>query len=135
MEFIKKHPCITVSAFGVLINILTVLNEELALKGARLVGIAIFGFVELLCSFGFVAILLVALLFTFNLAAMSAVINDKLDAGIIFALPFGGFGAIIGLLQNPNYFNKNAVKIIFSVQLWFIIWLAVSLIMWSLRYF
>lgn len=130
MEFIKKHPCSTVSAFGVLINILTVLNEELA----RLVWIAILGFVELLFSFGFVAILLVALLFTFNLAAMSAVINDKLDAGIFFALPFGGFGAIIGLLHNPNYFNKTAVKIIFTIQLWFVIWLVVSFILDWLSY-
>lgn len=131
MDFIKKHPCIAVSIFGISIIILTILNEELALKGERLAWMAIWGFLE----FGGIYILYLPLLVAFNLAAMSAVKNDKLDAGVIFALPFGGFGAIIGLIHNPNYFNANAVKVIFTVQLWFVIWLFVSFILSVLRYF
>lgn len=135
MDFIKKYPCILISIIGLLINILTILNEEFAHTGARVMWTAIFGFLDLFIDFWFVAILLVALLFAFNIAAAIAVAKDKLDAGVIFSIPFGGFGGIIGLLCNKNYYNKNAVKSIFTIQLWFVIWLVVSFIMWNLRYF
>lgn len=135
MDFIKKHPSVVTSIVGISVIILTFFNEELVNRGSRLVWIAILGFVDLCAVNVGLGILLVALLVAFNAAAKNAVANDKLDAGVIFALPFGGFGAIIGLLQNPNYFNKTAVKIIFSVQLWFVIWLFVSFMLDMSRFF
>lgn len=56
-------------------------------------------------------------------------------AGVILSLPFGGLGAMIGLLFNPSYEKEKTVKVIFSVQLWILIWAVVSFMLFGLGYY
>lgn len=114
-NFIKKHLCWAVAAVGILAILLDFFSEQFAAYGFVLI-------VLIVLFFGIVGIFVLI----FNIAAFAAVVNDKPTAGVILSLPFGGLGAMIGLLSNPSYEKEKAVKVIFSVQLWILIWAAVS---------
>ena len=120
MAFIKKHPCIAVSIVGLFAILLDLLIEQFAELG----GAMCFIFLFLISFFPLLGIFVLI----FNIIAMIAVLKDKPAAGVILSLPFGGLGAAIGLLFNPSYEYKIAVKIIFSIQLWLVIWVFASLI-------
>lgn len=120
MDFIEKHPCIAISIVGILAIILSFFIEQLAAYG-----LVVFIFFRL------AGVILVGI----NIAAMLLVGKDKPVAGIILSLPFGGLGAVIGLLFNPSYEYENAVKIIFSIQLWLVIWAFASFILYALNYY
>ncbi|MDE7304205.1 MAG: hypothetical protein K2N60_12910 [Oscillospiraceae bacterium] len=115
MDFIEKHPSFIVAIFGIAAILLSVLCPEFAALGANLF---FFGAIALYYAGIFVLI--------FNIAAMIAFLKDKPAAGVILSLPFGGLGAVIGLLFNPSYEYEIAVKIIFSIQLWLGIWAVAS---------
>lgn len=120
MAFLKKHPCIAVSIVGLFAILLDLLIEQFAELG----GVLCFIFLFLISFFPLLGIFVLI----FNIAAMIAVLKDKPAAGVILSLPFGGLGAVIGLLFNPSYKYKIAVKTIFSIQLWLVIWVFASLI-------
>ena len=120
MAFIKKHPCIAVSIVGLFAILLDFLIEQFAEFGGALCFIFLF-FISFFPLLGIFVLI-------FNIAAMLAVANNKIVAGVILSLPFGGLGAVIGLLFNPSYEYKIAVKTIFSIQLWLVIWVFASLI-------
>lgn len=114
-NFIKKHPCWTVAAVGVMAIFLSFFSEQFAAYGIALI-------LLIVLFFGIVGIFVLI----FNIAAFAAVVNDKPTAGVLFSLPFSGLGAMIGLLFNPSYEKEKTVKVIFSIQLWILIWAAVS---------
>lgn len=120
LAFIKKHPCIAISIVGLFAILLDFLIEQFAELGGAM------GFI-LLFFISFFPLLGIFVLI-FNIAAMIAVLKGKPAAGVILSLPFGGLGAVIGLLFNPSYEYKIAVKTIFSIQLWLVIWVVASLI-------
>ncbi|MDE7278267.1 MAG: hypothetical protein K2N26_00855 [Oscillospiraceae bacterium] len=124
MDFIKKHPCWTVAIIGILAILLDFLSEQFAALG-------LFVAVWLLVA----AVIAGVVLIIINMAAMLLVANDKPAAGVILSLPFGGLGAVIGTLFNPSYKYENAVKIIFSMQLWVLIWALVSFMLETVGYY
>ena len=124
LDFIKKHPCWAATAVGFSAILLSFVSEQFAAYGLA----AVFFFIIV---FRFAGIILIGI----NIAAMLLVANDKSAAGIILTLPFGGLGAVIGLLFNPSYKYEIAVKIIFSIQLWTVIWAFVSLILFEINYY
>ena len=120
MDFIEKHPCIAISIVGILLILLSFFIEQLAAYGL---------FVFLLLYLAGVILVVI------NIAAMLLVANDMSAAGVILSLLFGGLGAMIGLLFNPSYDKEKAVKIIFSIQLWLVIWALASAILYALNYY
>lgn len=124
MDFIKKHPCIAISIVGFLAILLNFCSEQFAAYGLGL----IFFFI---LALRFAGVILVGV----NIAAMLSVANDKSVAGIILSLPFGGLGAVIGLLFNPSCKYETGIKIIFSIQLWLVIWAFASFILYALNYY
>lgn len=124
MDFIKKHPCWTVAAVGILAILLDFFSEQFAAYGFVLM-------LFVIMFFGIVGIFVLI----FNIAAFVAAVNDKPTAGVILSLPFGGLGAMIGLLFNPSYEKEKTVKVIFSVQLWILIWAVVSFMLFGLGYY
>ncbi|MDE6747439.1 MAG: hypothetical protein K2J72_12520 [Oscillospiraceae bacterium] len=120
MDFIGKHPCVAISIVGILLILLSFFIGQLAAYG--------FALFFLLYLAGIVLVVI-------NIAAMLLVTYDKPAAGVILSLPFGGLGAMIGLLFNPSYDKEKAVKIIFSIQLWIVIWALASFILFALDYY
>ena len=125
MDFIKKHPCISVSIVGLLAIILDFFSQPIAGSGFLIM------FIILTVGFALIGIFLIGI----NITSMILVLSDKSAAGVILSLPIGGFGAMVGLLFNPSYKCKKAIKVIFSVQLWFVIWVLFSYILFSLDYY
>ncbi|MBD5140318.1 MAG: hypothetical protein HDT25_02720 [Ruminococcus sp.] len=125
MNFIKKHPSFIVAILGIAAILLSVLMPWFSGYGFILFYL-IYG---LLTYFRFTSVLLIGL----NVAAMIAVLKNKSAAGVITSFLSGGFGAIIGTLFNQSYECKKAVKVIFSIQMWILIWAYVSfmLIEWG----
>lgn len=124
MEFIKKHPCWAVAVVGILAVLFDFFSEQFAAYGFVLM-------LFVMMFFGIVGIFVLI----FNIAAFVAAVNDKLAAGVILSLPFGGLGAMIGLLFNPSYEKEKTVKVIFSVQLWLVIWAVVSFMLFGFGYY
>lgn len=120
MDFIQKYPCWTTAILGILLILLSFFIEQLAAYG-----LVVFLFLYL------AGVILVVI----NIAAMLLVGKDKPAAGVILSLPFGGLGAMIGLLFNPSYEYETAVKIIFSIQLWLVIWAFASFMLYELNYY
>ena len=81
------------------------------------------------------AVLAGVVLIGINIASMLLVAKDKPIAGVLLSLPLGGLGAVIGTLFNPSYKYETAVKVIFSVQLWVIIWAIFSFILFNFDYY
>lgn len=124
MDFIQKHPCRTTAILGTLAILLSFFIEQLAAYG---LGVFLF----FLLVVRLVGVILVGI----NIAAMLLVTNDKPVAGVILSLPFGGLGAVIGLMFNQSCEYETAVKIIFSIQLWVLIWGFVSFMLYTLNYY
>lgn len=124
MDFIKKHPCIAVSIVGFLAILLNFFSEQFAAYG---LGLILF----FILALRFAGVILVGV----NIAAMLSIANDKSAAGVILSLPLGGLGAMIGLLFNSSYEKETAVKVIFSVQLWVIIWAIFSFVLFNFDYY
>lgn len=124
MDFIKKYPCRTAAIVGAAVIIFSFVNEQFAAYGFALSFLIII-------AFRFVGIVLVGI----NIAALFLVANDKPAVGVLLSLPFGGLGAVIGLQFNPSYEYEIAVKIIFSIQLWIVIWAFASFILYALNYY
>ncbi|MDE6594415.1 MAG: hypothetical protein K2K44_00210 [Oscillospiraceae bacterium] len=124
LDFIKKHPCIAVSIVGFFAILLDFLSGQFAAYG----WVLFFLFLIALHLLGIFVLI-------FNIAAMIAVSNDKPVAGVIFSLLLGGFGAFIATLFNPSYEKEKAVKVIFSIQLWLVIWAVVSFMLFELGYY
>lgn len=124
MDFIKKHPYIAVSIVGFLTVLLDLASGWFAALGL-LTAIWLFA----------AAVLAGVVLIGINIASMILVANDKPIAGVLLSLPLGGLGAVIGLAFNPSYEKETAVKVIFSVQLWVIIWAVFSFILFNFGYY
>ncbi len=124
MDFIKKHPCMAVSIVGFLAILLNFFSEQFAALG-------------LLAAIWLIAAAVLAgvVLIGINIASMLLVAKDKPIAGVLLSLPLGGLGAVIGTLFNPSYKYETAVKVIFSVQLWVIIWAIFSFILFNFDYY
>lgn len=120
MDFIEKHPCIAISIVGILLILLSFFIGQLAAYGFALF---------------FLLYLAGVILAVINIAAMLLVGKDKPAAGVILSLPFGGLGAVIGLLFNPSYEYETGIKIIFSIQLWLVIWAFASFMLYELNYY
>lgn len=120
MDFIEKHPCIAISIVGILLILLSFFIRQLAAYGFALF---------------FLLYLAGVILAVINIVAMLLVGKDKPAAGVILSLPFGGLGAVIGLLFNPSYKYETGIKIIFSIQLWLVIWAFASFMLYELNYY
>lgn len=124
MDLIKKHPCWAVAVVGIMAILLDFFIGQFAAYGwVSMLFIMLF--------FGIVGIFVLI----FNIAAMIAVSNDKPVAGVIFSLLLGGLGAFIATLFNPSYEKEKTVKVIFSIQLWLVIWAVVSFMLFELGYY
>lgn len=115
MDFFERHPSFITAIVGIGCIFISFVSEWFAALGFN---VFFFGILAL----RFAGIFVIA----FNIAAMITVAKDKPAAGLLFSLPFGGLGAVIGTLFNPSYEYENAVKVIFSIQLWLCIWAVVS---------
>lgn len=124
MDFIKKHPCWAVAVVGILAVLLNFLSEQFTALGLIVA-------VWLLAASVFAGVVLIII----NITAMLLVTKDKPAAGVLFSLPFGGLGAVIGTLFNPSYKYETVVKVIFSVQLWILIWAFVSFMLENMGYY
>lgn len=124
MGFIKKHPCWAVAVVGIMAVLLDFLSEQFTALGLIVA-------VWLLAASVFAGVVLIII----NITAMLLVTKDKPAAGVLFSLPFGGLGAVIGTLFNPSYKYETVVKVIFSVQLWILIWAFVSFMLENMGYY
>ncbi|MCM1330015.1 MAG: hypothetical protein NC253_11300 [Ruminococcus sp.] len=124
MDFIKNHPSIAVSIVGFLAVLLDLVSGSFAALGLM----------TAVCLFA-VALWAGILLIGINIASMILVANDKPIAGVLLSLPLGGLGALIGLTFNPSYEKETAVKVIFSVQFWVIVWAVFSFILFNFDYY
>ena len=117
----KKPPYLTINIIGLLLVTACFFSYELTLLGAGLA----FSIAMFVWGIGLLVFLVI------NLAAFFAVINNKLTLGILFSLPFGSPGALIAMKRaNDSYKAGWAIKCISIIHIWFIIWAAVSFLLW-----
>ena len=104
-----------------------------------------------------IVILFALILLTLNISAFICIKKDKNIAGIVLSILLGfvgivieslmahsfaylvvGFfavGSFIGTLVNRDFKYVKAIKVIFNIQLWIYIWIAVSYLLFYFEYF
>ena len=126
-DFVKKHPYIIINVLGFLITLACFFSETLAGFGFILIFIIV-----LFSAFG----ICLLILFAINIAAFLAVAYDKSVLGILLSLPFGSLGAFIAMKTcNISHKSDKAIKIIFNIHIWIVVWIAVSFLLYLLGYY
>lgn len=68
----------------------------------------------------------IILITIFNIAAFIVIVGKLSDdnpyAGLIFAILYGHWGALVGTLFNRDYKYAKAVRIIFNIHIWLCVW-------------
>ena len=70
-----------------------------------------------------------------NVVAYNAIKSNK-RAGIISVILGGIIGAFVAIrIENPDYYAKNVITVIFRILLWFIIYVLVSFSLYYFEYY
>lgn len=116
-----KQPYLTINIIGLLLAVMCFFSEQLAEYGFWLVFAAV-----MYSALGVCLLILLAI----NICAFYAVKNDKSVLGVLLSLPFGSPGAFIAVNTcNTGYKRDKAIKIIFNIHVWIVVWIAVSFLL------
>lgn len=120
IDKIKSHPCIAI------INILGFLIALRCISIWYIIGYSCTEIITIIYYFspiGFAAVLITG--FLVNVAAFIMVKKDSPFDIIVLSVLFGSLGAFIGILFNHEYKYTKAVKIIFNIQAWIFVCIAI----------
>lgn len=122
--FIKDHTYAAVNSAGAVLMLLTIFFEELAVFGILAVILAA------ICS-SILPVLLIILLII-NVAAFFTVDNFKTAPGIILTVIGGSIGAMLAVRDTGEDFPaRKAVRIIFLIKVWLVLWLAEGFLLYE----
>ena len=116
VDYIKAHP---INAFGIIIAVLCFYCRYSIGYFCTSIITNIYYFSPI----GFAAVLIIG--FLANAAAFIMVKKDSPSDIIVLSVLFGSLGAFIGILFNREYKYTKAVKIIFNIQVWIFVCIAV----------
>ena len=120
-----KQPYLTINIIGILSVILCFLSEQWADIGATL---TLWIMLFFAMGIGFIVLLVI------NIASFLAVKNDRKILGILLSLPLGSLGAFLAVaLSNSEYEFEEMLTAIFSVHIWFVLWLIASYIAYGVN--
>lgn len=129
-DFIKKHP---INAFGIIIAAFCIFRwYSIGSFFTSMIEYIFYFFYDkaVLFLIGTAAVLLAC--FFANAAAFAIVKKDSPTDIIALSAIFGSWGAFMGTFFNREYKYANAVKVIFNVQAWIFVCIAVPVcIYWA----
>ena len=134
-NYIEKHSDIIMKCSYVIINALgsiITLTCFFCRQWAAFALILFFTFFEYLG----IALAILTILFVINIAAFFAVKNNQSVLGVIFSLlcgSIGGFSA--AYFTNENFAKAKALKLIFNIQMWIIVWIVLPSILFFNEYY
>ena len=126
--FIKNHTYAAVNSVGAVLMILTIFFEGLAAFGP------IAFILAAICSSILPALVIILLII--NVAAFFTVDNFKTVPGIILTVIGGSIGAMLAVSDTGEDFPAHkAVRIIFLIKMWLVLWLAEGILLYALGVF
>lgn len=132
MNFIKKHPYIIINVCGLLLVLLCFFVEPVADFGASVVFVAAMVLTIKFLPLIFTTIFLLAI----NVAAFYQTESGSPENGVALSV-FGGFlGAFAAVhTVNKKHEKSKIINLIFCIQMWVLIYLAVSSLLYRFDYY
>ena len=130
-EFIKKHYLLVTNIVCAIIVSMCFFGENIAACGLAVPLLAMIFF----CTKFLIILAITVFFFTMNIVAYNAVEKNE-SKGIIPAVFGGAIGAFAAVhTVNRSYRAKKIINIIFTVFVWFCVWIAVSFLLYEYGYY
>ena len=132
MNFIKKHPYIIINICGLLLVLLCFFVEPIADWGVSVLYIA-----ELFLLSGFWTRIFPAIfLLAINVAAFYQTESGSPENGVALSIFGGSLGAFAAVhTVNKKHEKAKVINLIFCIQMWILIYLAVSHLLYYYDYY
>ena len=132
MAFIKKHPYIIINVCGLLLVLLCFFVEPIADFGASVVFVA-----AMVLTIKFLALIFTTIfLLTINVAAFYQTESGSPENGVALSVFGGSLGAFAAVhTVNKKHEKSKIINLIFCIQMWFLIYLTVSYLLYWFDYY
>lgn len=132
MNFIKKHPYITINVCGLLLVLLCFFIEPIANFGISIVLVAAIVLIN-----NFLALIFTtAFLLGINVAAFYQTESGSPKNGVALLVFGGSLGAFAAVhTVNKKHEKTKIINLIFCIQMWILIYLAVSYLLYWFDYY
>ena len=132
MAFIKKHPYIIINVCGLLLVLLCFLSESAAYFGESVLFLAAMIFTLKFLPLIFTTIFLL----TINVVAFYQTESGSTENGVALSVFGGSLGAFAAVhTVNKKHEKAKVINLIFCIQMWILIYLAVSHLLYYYDYY
>lgn len=132
MNFIKKHPYIIINVCGLLLVLLCFFIEPIAYFGTSVVFLAAMVLIREFLPLIFTTVFLLGI----NVAAFYQTESGSPENGVALSVFGGSLGAFATVhTVNKKHEKTKIINLIFCIQIWFLIYLTVSHLLYWFDYY
>ena len=132
MNFIKKHPYIIINVCGLLLVLLCFFVEPIAYFGISVVFLAAIILINNFFALIFTTIFLLGI----NVAAFYQTESGSPENGVALSVFGGSLGAFAAVhTVNKKHEKSRIINLIFCIQIWLLIYLTVSCLLYWFDYY
>lgn len=132
MAFIKKHPYIIINVCGLLLMLLCFFVEPIAYFGISVVFLAAIILINKFLALIFTT----AFLLGINVVAFYQVESGSPENGVALSVFGGSLGAFAAVhTVNKKHEKAKVINLIFCIQIWLLIYLTVSCLLYYFDYY
>lgn len=132
MAFIKKYPYIIINICGLLLVLLCFLVEPIANFGTSVVFMAAIILIREFLPLVFTTVFWLAI----NVAAFYQTESGSHENGVVLSVFGGSLGAFAAVhTVNKKHEKSKIINLIFCIQIWFLIYLTVSNLLYYFNYY